>query len=287
MQDMTHETKRRIVKILGTCCLAFVLSSNEAQSGNQWISVMESSHSQVTAVKRAGHSVGIAIHRRIVDQTSPFYGTEVCAFIANEQFHARVSLKIVKREGRKEEIYSSIANNNDIAMINGGFWGYDTAGKKISLGMLKSGGKQIAPLAKWSTGGLLSQIEDRISIVPVSNFTNPDISTVLLQSKPILVWNGASAITTNDAQRFDRTAIGLDKSGRLVLIGIFSPDGRGASLSEFALLLSAPPAAGGFDIREALAMDGGPGAYFLAPQVGLACGDKGKNFVPNAVSASF
>lgn len=284
---MTHGTKRRIVKILGMCCLALMLSSNEARSGNQWISAVEGSNSQITSLKRAGHPVGTTIHRRIVDQTSPFYGTEVCAFVANEPSHAHVSLKIVKREGRKDEIYSSIANANDIAMINGGFWGYDATGKKISLGMLKSGGKQITPLAKWSTGGLLSQIEDRISIVPVSNFTNSDVSTILLQSKPILVWNGASAITTNDAQRFDRTAIGLDKSGRLILIGIFSPDGRGASLSEFALLLSTPSAAGGFDMREALAMDGGPGAYFLAPQGGLACGDKGKNFVPNAVSVSF
>jgi len=189
----------------------------------------------------------------------------------------------VREYGRTDDVYTKRVPRDALAAVNGGFFGYDKAGKHIPLGLVIANRRIANPRIRWTTGGILQQADDgTIAITPVKSFlSSPSIANAL-QSKPLLVERGSVAIRTED-DRFNRSALCLTRGGAVVLAGAFESFGRAVSLKEFAAFLVKLRDLGGPEIESALAMDGGPGAQLWFPSLALRYGDSGENYVPNLI----
>ena len=225
----------------------------------------------------------IVVHEIVADPMSARAGLTLC-WTELPSTAKLIGVKDLREYGASYEIYSRAVPGNAVAAINGGFFGYDSKGNHIPLGLVIADGKQKSPAIKWSTGGIILQKSDLTSeIVPMKKFASGGGIASALQAKPLLVEDGDVAIRGDDNARFNRTAIALTKSGRIVLAGAFESFGRALTLKEFAFLLAILRLLTGAEVQTALAMDGGPGSQLYFPGAKLHYGDPGNNYVPNFI----
>lgn len=189
---------------------------------------------------------------------------------------------IVKQFGESYKIYKEQTPKDAIAAINGGFFGYSRAGNHMQLGFIVANGKRENSRIGWSTGGVFVHSNNGASrIIPIKNYVYHNIDVEVIQSKPLLVEEFKNGIFSEDGERFNRTAIAITKSEKLILAGAFDSFGRGVSLHEMAEFLRTIKGSDGSRVRWALAMDGGPGAQLYIPSLKMNFGEQGQNFVPN------
>ncbi len=167
--------------------------------------------------------------------------------------------------------------------MTGGFFGLDKRGRPIPLGLIKSHGKTMAPKHPWISGGVVAASRERVEIVPIAKFANPQSYSDVIQSKPMLVEAGRDGIRTAMHDRFDRSAVAVDGRGSVYFFVVHEPAGSAASLAEFSHLLLSFRSTRGESIAFALAMDGGPGAHMYVPVLRKHCGAGAPTFVPNAL----
>ena len=193
-------------------------------------------------------------------------------------------VRVVKQFGNSYDIYRTATPAGAAVAINGSFFGYDAKGQWIPLGLIVEEGVRKNRQIGWDRGGFL--VHDKKSgakIVPVHSYKLGANDLSVIQSKPLLVESGKNGIYRDDGERFNRTAVAISTSGKIIIAGAFEGFGRAASLYEFARFLLSIKCADGSSIKWALAMDGGPGAQIYVPSIKMNFGDPGQNYVPNLI----
>lgn len=214
------------------------------------------------------------------DIGSANFGTELCML---EVPGHRISLKVsdLRAHGKAATIYQSVIPSTAIAAVTGGFFGFDTEGGYIPLGLIKQEGQQKNQRFSWSSGGVVFGEQKNLAISRISEFKDTASILTAIQSKPLLVENGLDGIRSHTGQRFDRAAIGITSSGRVLISVIHSPGGGTADLAEYSALLLKWRDQEGGKVSWALAMDGGPGAHLYVPALRRHCGTGEPNYFPN------
>lgn len=195
-----------------------------------------------------------------------------------------MDVRPVLRFGDSFGILEGAISPSAVAVVNGGFYGYDSKGAHIPLGLVVAGGTIHNRKASWKGGGILYQDESRrLHVVSPSALANLKGVASAIQSKPVLVQDGKLDIWSDDGDRYNRSAISLTSKGEVIIVGAFQSFGRAMAMKEFARVVTATKSSSGAPVQVALAMDGGPGAQIYVPSLKLHFGDPGKNFVPNLV----
>jgi hypothetical protein len=149
-----------------------------------------------------------------------------------------------------------------LAVVNGGYFEADFTPST----WLKDDGKELAPKADTSRGGLLAVGRKRGFYV--GPFAGLDFEPQLaIQSHPLIVEpEGQPGIHRDDGRRAARTVVCV-ADGKLHFIVISAPRGDGPTLFEAVALLREPPPRG-FGCARALNLDGGPSSgVWFAPGV--------------------
>ncbi|UCV05573.1 phosphodiester glycosidase family protein [Dechloromonas denitrificans] len=195
------------------------------------------------------------------------------------------NVRQINKFGGSYEIYRDMAPAGAAVVANGGFYGYDHTGKQIALGLVVQDGQAQNPRIGWTSGGFLIRTKDgKTHIKTARSYSLQTNDNSVIQSKPLLVEAGKNGIRSDTGERFNRTAIALSSTGKLVVAGAFDGFGRAVSLHEFARFLLTIKSSDGSSINLAIAMDGGPGAQIYIPSLKQNFGDPGKNYVPNIIS---
>ena len=143
-----------------------------------------------------------------------------------------------------------------VAGVNGGFFDREERpeGLRVSDGRVLS-----QPVHRdW---GVFYVTENRPHLIHTRDAPSVDWSrtSFAVQCGPRIISAGAALKVKITSHR--RTVIGIDKSGRVVLLATRNE----IDLNELARALLRSPSAGGLGLVEALALDGGPSTGFLAP----------------------
>jgi uncharacterized protein YigE (DUF2233 family) len=129
-----------------------------------------------------------------------------------------------------------------------------------------------------------SRAGDQVHVTPIGSFLANSESLSAVQTKPLLVNDGAIVVRSRNDAPFNETAIGVTSESRLLIIGAFSPDGNAISLRSFARFARLPRNLNGPAAATAVALDGGPGAQLYFPQRAVHFGYEGTNYIPNILS---
>lgn len=214
------------------------------------------------------------------DIASANFGTELC--ILEVSGHS-VSLKVrdTRAHGKAVTVYQSVIPPTAIAAVTGGFFGFDTSGNHVPLGLIKMDGERKNVQFPWSSGGVVFGEQRNLAISRIAAFKDSASILTAVQSKPLLVEDGLDGIRSLTGQKFDRSAIAITSSGQVLISVIHSPGGRTAELAEYSALLLKWRDQEGGKVTWALAMDGGPGAHLYVPALKRHCGTGEPNYIPN------
>lgn len=219
------------------------------------------------------------------DVASPTFGTELCVFETPSN-SARLRVKALQINGLPKNIYEKSFPHKTLCVINGGFFGVSNDGKSIPLGLVKSDGKLINKRHAWTSGGMVVASEQAVKIIPVRFYKDSPTWINVIQSKPLLVYDGRDGIRSSNFDRFDRSAVAITTKGEVVFFIIYEPGGMAASLAEFSQLLMKYRTTNGNAIFHALALDGGPGTHLFIPALKKHYGANTPNFIPNVLYLS-
>lgn len=198
---------------------------------------------------------------------------------------SKVTVHDLKYKGLPVEAYKKIETTNTIAIVNGGFFGYNNSGKETPIGLTRENGIRKIALMPWDHGGVLtSDGSSEVRIFPAENASQGGRWPYAIQSKPIIILNGSVDVSKNlrDAD-FNRVAVGTTANGDILIVGLFHVFGQAATLVQFAELYKTVAEKRDLKILRALAMDGGSGAQIYLPKLKLHFGDTGVSYFPNAI----
>jgi uncharacterized protein YigE (DUF2233 family) len=220
---------------------------------------------------------------RLNDPTASRYGLTIVFVVFSSQSY-RLTIEDVRRREQPATAFSRVADKpHDLVLVNGGFWG-PRHGHDDAIGIVVTQGKQLSPIWKWTSGGVLFRTQDLAArIVPIRDFKQEREVKEAIQSKLLLVEASRSGIRSDNGQLANRTAVGLTKDGAVIVAGAFQDSDVALSLYEFAQVLTNLPEQLSPKVDYALYMDGGPAAHILIPSLNLQFGDDGSTFVPNVV----
>ena len=258
-------------------CTALVIGSAGAQGGrpDTFMSHLATNRNDIKT-HRSGETVVREVHTRADSDRAG-----LVLVWAELPISSSLVVAGVGKYGPSYETFEQSVPRTSVAAVNGGFFGYDTKGKHMPLGLVIVDGQTRNRQIRWTTGGILLKSADEIQLIPIRQ-KRPVIIEYAVQSKPLLVENGAVAIRSHDT-RFNRSAIALTRRRSVVVAGAFDSFGRAATLKEFATFLAGLRTIDNLEIDTALAMDGGPGAQLYFPQSTRHYGEQGNNYVPNLV----
>ncbi len=217
---------------------------------------------------------------RDADPVSATFGVELCVLEAGR---ARLRVKDLRTNMAPTELFPAALGSHAMGVMTGGFFGVGPGGRLIPLGLVKADGKTYSARHNWTSGGIVAASASGVLILPIARVGAVSAHTDALQSKPLLVEDGRDGIRSAGDDRFDRSAVALDASGRIYFFVLHEPSGAAGSLAEFSRLLLGYRSSDGQPIRHALAMDGGPGAHLYVPSLDRHCGAGTPSFVPNVL----
>lgn len=199
----------------------------------------------------------------------------------------RCQLKVhaIKGLGLPKELYKNVNRGKANLVVTGGFFGYDTKGRYMPIGLVRSEGKRLNSIIPWSTGGVLVGSPGKMAILPVRHIEEAAKWEEAIQSKPILIVKNQIDVKKNLRDgNFNRVSIGLTTDDRIYVVGIFHNFGEAVTLVEHAEVMIHLANQRNLAIASALAMDGGPGAHIYVPAKDAIYGDTATTYIPNAVS---
>jgi hypothetical protein len=213
------------------------------------------------------------------DPASDQFGLTICfALFPKGQYSVKV--RDVRSVAPLDKGYDDARIPGDLFLMTGGFWAYVNE-RQVPEGLVISDGVVRSSLAFGGQGGIAASNGHGFSIFPTGSATI-DQSTEAVQSKPLLVRDGALDVRGDDLRRSDRTAIALDLSGSVMVAGAFR-GGAALSLLEWAAALISCGAMRGVSLKTALNLDGGPAAHLYAPSLRLHLGAHHTYFLNNVV----
>lgn len=196
-----------------------------------------------------------------------------------------MSVHEIRERTTASSAYKSIIRPETLAVVNGGFFGYNHSGDETPIGLVRRGGVKKVALIEWSYGGVLvSDSLGSVKVIPANNANQAGGWSEAIQAKPIIVFKGKVDVRKNlhDAP-FNRAAIGTTYAGDILIVGIFHEFGEAATILDFAKIYKKIADTRGLKILRALAMDGGTGAQISIPSENVSFGDTGLSYFPNAV----
>jgi len=202
--------------------------------------------------------------------------------------HNLVTLRAchVNKIGPANLLYQNYSPKGALALVNGGFYGFNSDNRQIPLGLLISDGKRLSPAKPWTSGGiLLVREQSEIDIVPISQKDRIGNPNQALQSKPLLIENGTLAVKLGQRDApFNRSAIGLTEKGDIVIAGAFRDDTQAVTLYDFAKFLMLLRTLKTVNIKVALNLDGATDSHFYVVPSAIHFGYEGSNYVPNVLA---
>lgn len=266
-------TRTSIRKLLGAGLLFAGLMGSSVHAAN---ALTEYSQSHDTETFTLDGGVEVVTHRfgeyQLVEVTIP-------AASANATVH---DLRV---KGDAAKAYQPLATPDTVAIIGGGFFGYNNDGEEEPIGLTRENGERKVALMPWSHGGVFaSDGKGTLRIFPAESKAQGGRWKFALQSKPIIILNGNVDVGRNlrDAE-FNRVAVGLSSEGDVLIVGLFQNFGQAATQVKFAQIFKVVAEQKGLKILRALAMDGGAGAQVHIPKLKMKFGDTGVSYFPNAI----
>lgn len=180
-------------------------------------------------------------------------------------------------KGTAVEAYEQITSKNTLAVVGGGFYGYDGNGNETPIGLTREDNVRKVAFIPWSSGGVLaSDGMGDLKIYPVDSGKHAGRWAFALQSKPIIILNGNVDVSRNQRDSdFNRVAVGLTPQGDILIVGLFHGFGQAGTLVQFSRIYKDVADKRGIKILRALAMDGGAGAQIHVPLINKSFGDTG------------
>ncbi len=165
------------------------------------------------------------------------------------------ALKVIDQpETPRGDLAEVMPREQALAGVNGGYFDPQDA----PVGLLISGGKQIAPLSSARLlSGVLFTRNGRVEIVRAKHFAKSSRIENAVQCGPLLVEKSKPVAGLNDTRSARRTFALVDGKGGAAL-GYSS----GVSLAQLAEILALPKVAGSHAIVRALNLDGGSSSAF-------------------------
>ena len=136
-------------------------------------------------------------------------------------------------------------------VVNGGFWGWHKAQRRV-IGLLASKGQLLSPLRAALDGGVLLLHAGLASIVSAHKYRERQAVELAVQCRPRLLQAGKIIPDLNAHSRAPRTAVCVRAAGRTLDVYVTEPADVGPSLQELGLWLAAD------GCEHALNLDGGP-----------------------------
>jgi len=156
---------------------------------------------------------------------------------------------------------------------NGGFFDENHR----ALGLQVSGGKRLTPFRR-TDGGVFVVDEAGARVIHSLKFDPSREARFAIQCMPRLVVDGKPLRLK--PQSAHRTAIGVDRTGRVILV---VTSGQPFRADHFARLLASDGKDGGLECREALNLDGGGSSQMFLRAGGVRCDVPGSDKVASAV----
>jgi hypothetical protein len=193
----------------------------------------------------------------------------------------------VNKIGPANLVYERYSPKDALAVINGGFYGFDSSDKGVPVGLLISEGNRLSDFANnWTSGGiLLVRNQGDIEIVPIDEKNGLGNPREALQSKPLLIESGLRAVRRDRKdQPFNRSTIGITTAGDLVIAGAFTDDNQALTLVDFGKFLELLGKMKGVHITTALNLDGATDAHLHVISPTRHWGYEGSNYVPDVLA---
>lgn len=137
-------------------------------------------------------------------------------------------------------------------IINGGYWGFAHDARRVLIGLVHAGGRELSPLRRQLDGGVLVLSGGLASIQPSRGYQKPSNLDLAVQCSPRLLAAGSVIPKLKEQGRAARTAVCVRDGGKTLDLYLTEPRDLGPSLSDLAQFLLAQ------GCEYALNLDGGP-----------------------------
>ncbi len=209
--------------------------------------------------------------------------TIVLAILPQTRFRAWIDP--ANRGGIAPALFGGDVCRGAAIAINGSFY-WRRKGEARPLGLVRVGGRTLIAPSSRRYGGFLAIRNGNVAVLRRTMVERATTADDAIEATPILVWNGASDMKSDDGVRFDRVAIGETRDGSVAIVGAFGTDQRTVTLVEMGRIAIAASASEGRSLTTLLALDGGPSAHVALPGARRIYGDRGGMFLPNAICVS-
>lgn len=266
-------TRTSFSLLICTCFLQFSLLLSSAHAANA-LTEFSQPH-EIETFDLAG-GVKVVTHR---------FGEYQLVEVSIPSASASATVHDLRIKGDAARAYRSLVTPNTVAIIGGGFFGYNIEGEEQPIGLIRVDGERKVALMPWSHGGVFaSDGNGTLRIFPAESKAQGGRWKYALQSKPIIILNGNVDVGRNfrDAE-FNRVAFGLTTEGDVLIVGLFQNFGQAATQVKFAQIFKTIAEQRGLKVLRALAMDGGAGAQVHIPKLKMKFGDTGVSYFPNAI----
>lgn len=162
------------------------------------------------------------------------------------------SLRFLVGEKKATSLKELEKKYNSLVIINGSYFDENYS----PVGMLKIDNKLLNPKNEVGSSGILAVKDNEVAIFHKKESNLYKDYPNIMQNGPLLVENnGKNGIYSDDKEYSSRTAIGITKDNKTILV--VADRSASPSLWEFAKLLSTPESQGGFECKIAINLDGG------------------------------
>lgn len=189
------------------------------------------------------------------------------------------TLKFLVGEKKATSLQDLEKKHSSLVIVNGSYFDENYS----PVGMLKINNKLVNPKNEVGSSGILAVKDNKVAIFHKKDINSYKDYPNIMQNGPLLVENnGKSGIYSDDKEYSARTAIGITKDNKTILI--VADRTASPSLWEFANLLSTPESQGGFECKMAINLDGGSstGLRVNTPMKKLVVEEN--DFIHNAVA---
>jgi hypothetical protein len=137
-------------------------------------------------------------------------------------------------------------------VVNGGYWGFAHDARRVLIGLVHAGGRELSPLRHALDGGVLVLSAGLASIQPSRSYQKPVGIDLAVQCSPRLLAARSLIPKLKEQGRAARTGACVRDGGKTLELYLTEPKDLGPSLSDFAQFLLAQ------GCEHALNLDGGP-----------------------------
>lgn len=137
-------------------------------------------------------------------------------------------------------------------VVNGGYWGFAQDARRVLIGLVHAGGRELSPLRRALDGGVLVLSGGVASIQASRGYQKPASIDLAVQCSPRLLAERSVIPKLKEQGRAARTGACVRDAGKTLELYLTEPRDLGPSLADFAQFLLAQ------GCEYALNLDGGP-----------------------------